>query len=40
MEQRRCDADSAFAYLKDLSNHHNVKLRTLAESIVTAAARR
>lgn len=38
MGQNRCDADEAFAVLRTASQNRNVKLRTVAEEIVTAVS--
>ncbi|PYF98353.1 GAF domain-containing protein [Georgenia satyanarayanai] len=39
MGQNRCDAEEAFAILRTASQHRNVKLRTVAQEIVTAVSR-
>lgn len=38
MGQNRCGADEAFGILRTASQHRNVKLRTVAEEIVTAVS--
>jgi len=34
MGARRCSADAAFAELKRMSSHHNIKVVTLSEALV------
>jgi len=38
MGQNRCTAEEAFVVLRQASQHRNVKLRAVAERIVTSAA--
>lgn len=38
MAQNRCNADQAFAILRDASHHRNVKLRDVAADVVTSVS--